>query len=307
MMNDLEIRHCRVLVAVADQGSISSAARALRMAQSTISETLLSLERLIGVPVTVRRSGQEATLTAPALAMLPHARALIATSESVVAMVAPDRRGAIRLGAVESASTFLLPQALAAFRQRWPMVDVQVSIGLCDELRRRVQRGELDIAITVDRPQGPPGHDGSGSRVLAPTELCLFVSPTEAAAGPGPARRELARCDLMRRQLLLPDPDGALQALVREWLAPAGGGPRIESAGSIEGVKIGVRGGEFIGVLPRYAVARELAAGEFVALRIDEPLPTLALGLTTRCPPLESTPLHAMACCIGDSVGTLSH
>ena len=63
MANDLEIRHCRALVAVNDYGGVSSAARALGLAQSTVSETLLSLERLIGAAVTMRRRGQEAALT----------------------------------------------------------------------------------------------------------------------------------------------------------------------------------------------------------------------------------------------------
>ena len=303
MTNDLEIRHCRVLVAVADHGSISSAARALGLAQSTISETLLSLERLLGVPVTVRRSGQEATLTAPALAVLPHARALISTSEAVVALVASGRGNVIRLGAVESASTFLLPQALASFRQRWPLVDVQVTIGLCDELRRRVQRGELDVAITVERPHGPPDRDGSGngSRMLSPAELCLFVASPEATGGLDITRQDLVRC-----QVLLPDPDGALHALMREWLGKGSGRPRMESAGSIEGVKIGVRSGEFVGVLPRYAVARELDAGEFMRVQVDEPLPAIALGLPTQCVPLASSPLHAMTRCIEECAGALA-
>jgi DNA-binding transcriptional LysR family regulator len=302
MTNDLEIRHCRVLVAVADHGSISSAARALGLAQSTISETLLSLERLVGVPLTVRRNGQEATLTAPALAMLPHARSLVATAEAVVAMVSPGRAGAIRLGAVESASTFLLPRAMTAFRRHWPLVDVQVTIGLCADLRRRVQQGELDLAITVERPPDSPGGDGAHSRVLSPAEICLFVSPPHAAGLHGNARHALSRC-----RFLLPDPDGSLHALMREWFAPAGGQPRLESAGSIEGVKAGVRSGGHVGVLPRYAVARELESGEFVAVQAAEPLPAIALGLTTRCQPLESTPLHAMSLCIEESSGTLGH
>lgn len=299
MNNDLEIRHCRVLVAVADHGSISAAARALGLAQSTISETLLSLERLVGVPLTVRRAGQEATLTAPAFAMLPHARTLVATAEAVVAMVSPGRSAAIRLGAVESASTFLLPQAMADFRRCWPQVDVQVTIGLCAQLRRRVREGELDLAITVEPPPASPGDDGTGSHVLSPAQVCLFTLPPAVAAAQ-------ARGVLARRRFLLPDPDGSLHALMRDWFAPEGGRPRLESAGSIEGVKSGVRGGGHVGVLPRYAVARELDAGEFVELRPVQPLPAIALGLTTRRQPPDATPMHAMIRCIQEAAGTLA-
>ncbi len=299
MTKDLEIRHCRVLVALGDHGGVSAAARALGLAQSTVSETLLSLERLIGTPVTLRRPGQEAALTAAALALLPHARALISASEAALATVTSGRRNAIRLGAVESASTFLLPPALAAFRSHWPSVDVQITIGLCDDLRKRVQQGEVDAAVTLEAAEGALDRAGSGSRILSPAHLCLFVSSRETLGG-----LKIKQRDLMRRPLLLPDPDGAFNALMRRWFVTSEERPRFESAGSIDGVKIGVRSGEFVGVLPRYAVAKELAQGEFLDLCVQEPLPAIVLGLTTQYRPVEPSPLHDMTQCIEGAFGS---
>jgi DNA-binding transcriptional LysR family regulator len=289
MAGDLEIRHCRALVAVNDHGGVSSAARALGLAQSTVSETLLSLERLINAPVLLRRRGQEAALTAAAVALLPHARTLISASEAALATVTLDNRGVIRLGAVESASTFLLPRALATFRSHWPSVEVQITIGLCDELRERVHRGELDAAITVEGSEGALAREESWSRILSPTQLCLFVSSRETLSG-----LRIRQRDLARRPLLLPDPDGAFNALMRAWFATPNDRPRFESAGSIDGVKIGVRSGEFVGVLPSYAVARELASGEFLDVPVQEPMPAIALGLTTQRRPIVASPLHDM-------------
>jgi DNA-binding transcriptional LysR family regulator len=293
MTNDLEIRHCRVLLAVSDHGSVSAAARALGLAQSTVSETLLSLERLIGIPVTLRRPGQEAELTVAAVALLPHAHALIGASEAALAAVTSDYRNAIRLGAVESASTFLLPRALTAFRSHWPALDVQIAIGLCDDLRKRVHRRELDAAITVEGPEGALDREGSGSRMLSPTRLCLFVASRETLGGLKVMRRDLAR-----RPMLLPDPDGAFNAMMRAWFATQDEQPRFESAGSIDGVKIGVRSGKYVGLLPAYAVAKELALGEFLEVRVQEALPTIALGLTTYYRPAEASPLEDMIQCI---------
>ena len=293
MTNDLEIRHCRVLVAVSDHGGVSAAARALGLAQSTVSETLLSLERLIGVPITLRRPGYEAALTAAAAALLPHAHALIAASESALATVIADHRNVIRLGSVESASTYLLPRALSAFRSHWPGLDVQITIGLCEDLRKRVHRRELAAAITVEGPKGAHDRVGSGSRMLSPTRLSLFVSSRDTLGGLKVRRRDLAR-----RPLLLPDPDGAFNTLMRAWFSTAEEQPRFESAGSIDGVKIGVRSGEYVGLLPSYAVAREVALGEFLELRVHEPLPTIALDLTTHDTPVEASPLLDMILCI---------
>jgi DNA-binding transcriptional LysR family regulator len=288
MANDLEIRHCRVLVAVNDYGGVSSAAKALGLAQSTVSETLLSLERLIGAPVTLRRRGQETALTAAALALLPHARALISASEAALATVTSNSGGVIKLGTVESASTFLLPGALATFRSHWPLVSVHITIGLCDELRRRVLRGELDAAITLEGADELLAREQSPTRLLAPARLCLFVS-SRTRLDPRIRQR-----DLSQRAFLLPDAEGAFDALLRGWFMAVDGRPRFESAGSIEGVKIGVQSGEFVGVLPSYAVMKELALGEFLDVRVEEPLPAIALALTTQRRPTEESPLHDM-------------
>lgn len=288
MIRSLEIRHCRVLVAVNDHGSVSSAAHVLGLAQSTVSEILLSLERLIGAPVMQRRRGCAPTLTIIASTLLPHARELISASEAALAAVSANTQ-VIRLGSIESASTFLLPRALAAFRKQWPSIELKISIGLCDELRRRVHRGELDAAITVEGSSDTFAPDENRSRVIAPTQLCLFVSARKKADNLKISQRELAR-----HSLLLPDPDGAFNALMRDWFSTHRYRPRIESAGSIDGVKIGVRNSKYVGVLPSYAVAKELASGEFVQLRVHESLPAIALGLTTRYQPVAASPLHDM-------------
>ncbi|THD83240.1 MAG: LysR family transcriptional regulator [Phenylobacterium sp.] len=274
MVKDLEVRHCRALVALADTGGVAAAARALGLSQSTVSETLLSLERVLGGAVTVRRPGREAALTAAAEALLPQARALIAASEAARSAFGAAGRGRLRLGTVESISSFLLPAPLSAFRARWPEVEVRVAVGLCEDLRRRVGRGELDAAITIE---GAAGEDAGGlSRRLAPSQLRLVVRPGDPLAG-----RRADRADLAQRSLLLADPDGAFNGLLRAWFGPAARTLRLDSAGSIDGVKRGVFDGDAVGVLPGYAVAEELAAGALASLTVREPLPEIALRLTT--------------------------
>jgi DNA-binding transcriptional LysR family regulator len=198
-----------------------------------------------------------------------------------------ETHGAIRLGAVESVSSFLLPRVVTEFRSRWPGVEVHVSIGLCNDLRRRVRRGELDAALTVEAAEGALADVESWSRILSPTQLCLIVAP-RATGGAVTIKRP----DLARRTLLLPDPDGAFNTLLRTWFDAPIYRARFESAGSIDGVKNGVRSGGFVGVLPAYAVAEELATGSFIELKVQEPLPALALGLTIQGRPAETSPLH---------------
>jgi molybdate transport repressor ModE-like protein len=296
MNRDLEVRHCRILVAVSDKGGIAAAARALGLSQSTVSETLSSLERVLDAPVVVRRRGREAALTAAAEALLPHARALIAASEAALVAASAKTPAVLRLGTVESISSFLLPKPLGRLRQRWPGVDIRITIGLCEDLRQRVRRFELDAALTIEAA-GHAGGEGGGSRALSPAQLRLVASPRNSLAGRAVSRADLASCTF-----LLADSHGAFNGLMRSWFEGAGRSPKFESAGSIDGVKRGVQSSDAIGVLPAYAIAGELSAGTLIALALQESLPAIALLLTTPEPPLDSPPLHNLIAQIGDAL-----
>ena len=293
MRRDFEVRQCRVLVAVKDGGSVSAAARLLGVAQSTVSETLLSLERLIGAPMTVRRVGREATLTAAAEAMLPYARSLIATAEAALAANASQSRATIQIGTVESVSSFLLPAPLHDFRSRWPHVDVRITIGLCEDLRRRVERAELDAALTIEGADQAAGRED-----LWPARLALVVAPDHSLAG-----AEVGRRDLASHAFLLADSEGAFNGLMKSWLGHSGSPPRLESAGSVDGVKRGLSTSDAIGVLPDYAVAEELAKGSLVAVTVTDPLPAISLRLSTRDMPPLGSPLESLIANVHDALG----
>ena len=127
------------------------------------------------------------------------------------------------------------------------------------------------------------------SRRLSPAHLCFIVS-----SRPSKGAQVVKRAELEGRTFLLPDPDGAFPALLRTWFGAASYRPRFESAGSIDGVKSGVRSSDVVGVLPNYAVATELARGSLFELKVREPLPAIAVGLTIQRQPLEASPLHDM-------------
>jgi DNA-binding transcriptional LysR family regulator len=287
MIKDLEVRHCRVLIAVREQGGVGAAARALGVAQSTVSETLLSLERLLGTPVTLRRAGREATLTAAAEALLPHAQALIAVAETALAASARQSRSTIRLGTVESISSFLLPGPLSDVRLLWPQADVRISIGLCEDLRKRVGRSELDAALTIEAAGRP--RDPALTEDYWPARLQLIVAPGHPLAS-----RVVERRDLEGRTCLLTDHDGAFSELVKGWVGNNARPPKLESAGSVDGVKRGVLKSDAIGVLPDYAVADELAAHALAALDLADPLPPVSLCLSTLKPPPAASPLESL-------------
>ena len=88
----VEIRELRAFAAVADEGSLSAAARRLHLSQSALSQTIQSLERQLGVQLLLRsRTG--VTTTEAGAVLLREGRALIAQYDRMLAAV-PGRDGA---------------------------------------------------------------------------------------------------------------------------------------------------------------------------------------------------------------------
>ena len=137
---------------------------------------------------------------------------------------------------------------------------------------QQVDRAELDAALTIEGA----GDDADGAD-LWPARLRLVAAPDHPLAG-----SDVGRSDLIGRTFLLADSEGAFNGLMKSWLGGSAQPPRLESAGSIDGVKRGLATSDAIGVLPDYAVANELATGTLVAIDPAYPLPAIALRLTMR-------------------------
>lgn len=290
--SDLELRQLRALVAVADHGSVTAAARALGIAQSTMSEALSALERALSAPLLQRRGGTRgAALTGPARALLPHAREVLAAVEGVhVALAAAVKtaRGAIDIVANESISTYVLPRALTKARERWPNTRFQVSVAACPDVRAGVTGGTYDLGLLLEHRDGsvapvpPRGSSRLFDRVVvAPqVELVAVASPSHPLLRTG--RRIVAPRALAGLPIVISDAAGEFTALIERFLAGDDVPLRLQSSGSIEGVKEAVRiDARAVGILPAYAVRKELASGRIVRLQLRPALP--AMRMTALC------------------------
>ena len=164
---------------------------------------------------------------------------------------------------------------------------MSITIGLCDDLRERVRRFELDAALTIEGTER--ATECEGSRIISPAQLNLVVSQKNLRA-----QKIVGRSDLASQTFLLADSGGALNELLHKWFKNSVHAPKFESAGSIDGVKRGIQNSDAIGVLPSYTIAAELLSRRLVALRVRDPLPVIALLLTTSEPILESSPLYGL-------------
>jgi molybdate transport repressor ModE-like protein len=152
----VEIRELRAFAAVAEEGSLSAAARRLHLSQSALSQTIQSLERQLGVQLLVRSTTGVTTTTAGA-ALLREGRALIAQHDRAVAAVAGEAAppGILRVGIPLELPADLLPRALADLSASCPLTHVEVSHASTATQLAELAARQLDVALVRERPEGP--------------------------------------------------------------------------------------------------------------------------------------------------------
>ena len=150
----MEIRELRAFVAVAEEGSLSAAARRLHLSQSALSQTIQSLERQVGAPLLVRRSTGVTATDAGAL-LLREARSLIAQHDRALAAVSGQAAaGLLRVGVPIELPADLLPRALAELSAACPLTRVEVEHASSAAQLAALQAGDLDLALVRERPAG---------------------------------------------------------------------------------------------------------------------------------------------------------
>ncbi|MHB1090051.1 MAG: LysR family transcriptional regulator, partial [Ilumatobacteraceae bacterium] len=152
----MEIRHLTSLIAIADTGSFSSAARALGTVQSNVSAHISRLETDLGVVLVERHNGE---LTEEGARVVERARRVIHELEDIAADVhSTDMaiEGETRLGCIGTTARWLMPRLLLTLNDAHPKVHTTVYEGATSSLIPRLLSGDLDGAIVhfpVDQPE----------------------------------------------------------------------------------------------------------------------------------------------------------
>jgi DNA-binding transcriptional LysR family regulator len=231
---ELELRHLRVFVAVVETGTHTRAARSLGVSQSTVSETLSALERTLGV-TPFRKGSRDLVLTPAGEVLLAHARRMLGQAAELVSDLAKSSRdvsATLVLSTVESVSAYVLPSRLAALRERWPKVRVEVLTGVCDEIRASVAAGKSELGLVLESAKVEPEDDS----ILARSRLVFVCSSGHELVNRRVSREQVRRCDFF-----MCDATGNYNQVLRQYFEAAElPPPKTQSLGTIEGVKRGI-------------------------------------------------------------------
>jgi len=280
---NLELRHLRAFASLVENGSVTAASQALGLAQSTVSEAIASLERELGTAlITHKRGTHTVTLTPAGQVLLPHARkVLAAVGKTYMAMAGAiaSARGVVNIIANESVSTYVLSRVLTATRRRWPNTQFTVSVAACPEVREGVRNGAFDLGLFLTAVNQKSPTNPEGAQVIAPlVPLIIFATPIHPLVRPA-GRAPVRRCALDPFPVFVSDAAGEYRGLLERFFHEDNlSGPRLESTGSIEGVKTAVFSDpQAVGILPSYAVAKEVQTGHAVPLDLRPLLPPMQI------------------------------
>src|SRR6478736_2175211 len=146
----MELRHLRQFIAVAEEGHVTRAAERLGMQQPPLSQRIKAIERELDVQLFHRRA-RGVELTDAGRAFLVNARAVLAQLDhtfETTRRTARGEEGRINIGIVP-ASPFhpLVPRAIRAFRETYPLVSVRLEERLGGELLELLRSEQIDVAF----------------------------------------------------------------------------------------------------------------------------------------------------------------
>ena len=149
---DLDLRRLRFFVEVVQQGGFSAAAKKLFATQSTVSKAIKQLEEELGV-VLLQRSSVRTDLTDEGHVVYGKAVELLAGSDRLKAdldELKGLRRGVLTLGLAPLGTSTLVADALASFKLRHPMVDLQLEVASVPDLHEQLLDLDIEIAAVFE-------------------------------------------------------------------------------------------------------------------------------------------------------------
>jgi DNA-binding transcriptional LysR family regulator len=245
----MDIRQLSALLAVADHGSFSGAARALHTVQSNISTRISRLEAELGTQLIDR---QTRALTPEGIVVAARARRIQAEVDSIL----PDLTalhehvlGQVNIGIIGTTARWLTSLLLEAIREAHPLVNLRISESVTSALVPLVVAGDLDAAVvsfpctdpdvaTEDLFQEdvvlvvPDDHPLANNESLSPSELAehpVLLGPT------GTAFRDEIDAELAAQDVTLTSLAELEGPLLLAALAFDGFGPALVPASAASG------------------------------------------------------------------------
>lgn len=260
----LEIRHLKLIKAIAREGSVTKAGNRLHLTQSALSHQLRDAEQKLGARLFTRLNKR--MLLTPAgerlLVSADNVLEEIKRAEEDIHRIALSREGVLRLSTQCYTCYHWLPSMLKLFQQKFPRVDVQIMVEATRRPLEALLDGKLDLAI-VNRPLR---NSKIAYKPLFHDELVAVVRPDHPLA----SRAHVKAQDFADQHLLVYQVPKEESTIFQKFLIPAGVSPRrVSQVQLTEAIIEMVKAGLGVSIMARWAVAPQLASGTLCAVPLS--------------------------------------
>jgi len=259
----LEIRHLRIVSAVARFGSVSRGAEIVHLTQPGVSHALRDVERRLGVEL-FRRTPRRMEVTAEGERVVRAAEVILEElrrTEYDIARLRGGQLGTISLTTECYTCYHWLPELVSDFGKDFPGIDIRIVPEATEAPYRALLDGRVDVAV-VHSPDHP---DGVVLERLFRDELVAVVPANHRLA-----RRKFLTAEDFAQETVVLHSNPASSALFAHVLAPAGVSPaQVLQLRLTEAVLQFVRAGLGITVMARWAIGSDLPSGSVRAVRLS--------------------------------------
>lgn len=261
---NITFRQMKLWLALADQGSVSAAARATHVSQPTASAQLKEITRAVGIPL-YEVVSRKVYLTDAGRELAKTARHILNEWESFDQYrhaALGLSQGRLRLAAVSTAEYFI-PRLVGEFCQRHPGVDVSLEIlnrrGVVERLREN-----LDELYVMSMP---PTDQALTDQVFMENPLVIIAPSGHTLAN----ESKLRLSDLKPERFILREIGSGTRIATANHFKKHRFHPQVRlELGSNQAIKEAVAGGLGLGVISRHSLSTNKSSEDLVVLNVPE-------------------------------------
>lgn len=262
---DLEIRHLRLVEAIANEGGMTKAAVRLNLTQSALSHQLRDIEDRLGTPLFLRLK-KKMLLTEAGEKLLTSSRMVLPElqhTEDSIRRMASGQEGILRISTQCYTCYHWLPSVLKSFGKQYPKVEVQIVVEATNGPVESLMEGKLDIGI-VHKPLTEKHLD---YHPLFQDELLVVTNPGHPLSN----RPYVKAQDLAEESLIVYSNTTEDSLLFQKVLIPASVKPKnvicvMLTEAIVEMVKAGIG----VSVLARWAIAPYVSSGAVRGVKLTK-------------------------------------
>ena len=215
----LEVRHLRLLTAIAERGSLTDAARYLHLTQSALSHQLRDAEERMGARLFLRL-GKKMVLTPGGTHLLQVAKKVLEELSRAQEQVNSlnGKGGVIRLSTECYTCYHWLPGLMKRFQLKFPNVTVSIDAASTHNPLQALLAGNLDVAIVSQLPSNVKG--------LAITPICEDEMVMVLPPGHRLCKRKFIQPSELDGEILLIYPPREESTLLQKYVLPTGAQPK---------------------------------------------------------------------------------